>query len=43
MSPVAELPPRLKASVRTGALLLASLAFAFYLGFIALTLYRSHH
>jgi uncharacterized membrane protein (DUF485 family) len=29
--------------VRTRALLLTSLAFAFYFGFIALTVYRSHH
>ncbi len=29
--------------VRTRALLLTSLALAFYFGFIALTLYRSHH
>jgi hypothetical protein len=29
--------------VRNRALLLTSLALAFYFGFIALTLYRSHH
>lgn len=29
--------------IRTRALLLGSLALAFYLGFIALTFYRSHH
>jgi uncharacterized membrane protein (DUF485 family) len=28
---------------RTRALLLGSLALAFYVGFIALTFYRSHH
>jgi hypothetical protein len=30
-------------SVRTRALVLMSLALAFYFGFIALTFYRSHH
>jgi hypothetical protein len=29
--------------IRTRALLLTSLALAFYFGFIALTFYRSHH
>ena len=29
--------------IRVRALLLTSLALAFYFGFIALTLYRSHH
>jgi hypothetical protein len=29
--------------IRTRALLLGSLALAFYLAFIALTFYRSHH
>ncbi len=29
--------------IRTRVLLLASLALAFYVGFIALTFYRSHH
>ena len=29
--------------IRARALLLTSLALAFYLGFIALTFYRSHH
>jgi hypothetical protein len=30
-------------SVRSRALILMSLALAFYFGFIALTFYRSHH
>jgi uncharacterized membrane protein (DUF485 family) len=29
--------------IRTRALVLTSLALAFYFGFIALTFYRSHH
>jgi hypothetical protein len=29
--------------IRNSALLLTSLALAFYVGFIALTFYRSHH
>jgi hypothetical protein len=29
--------------IRTRALLLGSLALVFYVGFIALTFYRSHH
>jgi hypothetical protein len=32
-----------KRRIRNGALGLASLALAFYFGFIALLLYRSHH
>jgi uncharacterized membrane protein (DUF485 family) len=33
--------PRMRIRIR--ALLLTSLALAFYFGFIALTFYRSHH
>ncbi len=33
----------LKRGIRSRALLLTSLALAFYFGFIALTLFRSHH
>jgi hypothetical protein len=29
--------------IRNGALVLMSLALAFYVGFIALMIYRSHH
>ncbi len=29
--------------IRNSALILTSLALAFYFGFIALTIYRSHH
>jgi uncharacterized membrane protein (DUF485 family) len=36
-------PPGARARVRNRALLLTSLALAFYFGFIALTFYRSHH
>jgi len=32
-----------RSRVRTRALLLTTLALAFYFGFIALTFYRSHH
>jgi uncharacterized membrane protein (DUF485 family) len=34
---------RARMRIRTRALLLGSLALAFYFGFIALTFYRSHH
>ncbi len=34
---------RARMRVRTRALLLGSLALAFYFGFIALTFYRGHH
>ena len=32
-----------KRRIRNGALALMSLALAFYVGFIALVIYRSHH
>jgi uncharacterized membrane protein (DUF485 family) len=32
-----------RARIRNRALVLTSLALAFYIGFIALTFYRSHH
>jgi hypothetical protein len=32
-----------KRRIRKGALLLMSLALAFYFGFIAIAVYRSHH
>ena len=35
--------PGTRARVRARALVLTSLALAFYFGFIALTFYRSHH
>jgi hypothetical protein len=35
--------PSLRRRIRKGALGLASLALAFYFGFIALLIYRSHH
>jgi hypothetical protein len=34
---------RVKRRIRNGALGLMSLALAFYLGFIAILIYRSHH
>jgi hypothetical protein len=34
---------QVKRRIRNGALGLMSLALAFYLGFIALLIYRSHH
>jgi hypothetical protein len=37
------LAPQVRSRVRLRALLLCSLALAFYFGFIALTVYRSHH
>jgi hypothetical protein len=36
-------PSSLKRRIRNGAFGLATLALAFYLGFIALLIYRSHH
>jgi len=41
--PIGRATNGLRSRVRTRALLLTSLAFAFYFGFIALTIYRSHH
>jgi hypothetical protein len=34
---------QIKRRIRNGALGLMSLALAFYLGFIAILIYRSHH
>jgi hypothetical protein len=35
--------PQVKRRIRNGALGLMSLALAFYFGFIAILIYRSHH
>jgi len=34
---------QVKRRIRNGALVLMSLALAFYFGFIAILIYRSHH
>jgi uncharacterized membrane protein (DUF485 family) len=43
MSEAGDRPSQVRSRVRMRALLLSSLALAFYFGFIALTVYRSHH
>jgi hypothetical protein len=44
MSSIELLPGRVpKRQIRKTALILMSLSLAFYFGFIAITIYRSHH